>query len=146
MKILLDNGVFSHAEFMRPDVQDRRIFWGDTVTVLQVHGLRRKEPQSNYEHQSQIDALFTVGRLIREARIEAYDYGEIAVENYRSTAEFRACNALRACNLNHCPPPLMRSKFASTVNFRESFSKGGRKDQRAGGASEFSQIGFFKFC
>jgi len=120
MKILLDNGIFSHAEFMRPDVQERRISWGDVVTVLPVHGFRRKEPHNDPEYQRQIDALFTVGRLIREDRIEAYNYDEIAVEGYRGAAKFPACNALRACKVHHCPPPLTRSKFRSTTNLMES--------------------------
>ena len=145
MKILLDNGIFSHAEFMRPDVQERRISWGDVVTVLPVHGFRRKEPHNDPEYQRQIDALFTVGRLIREDRIEAYNYDEIAVEGYRGAAKFPACNALRACKVHHCPPPLTRSKFRSTTNLMESFSKGGYKDRKAGAYSEYSQISFFQF-
>jgi hypothetical protein len=150
MRVLLDNGVFSHSGFAEGAVMQTAVHWGDTDLVLPVQGLVRKAPQENAEYQSQIEALFTVGRLIREGRIEAYDYSEILFERMRHRTEVQAYNALHGCRIHRCPPAVERSRFRSSTNFMDTISKGGKNDQKKSvkkgtTLGNANQISFFKW-
>lgn len=146
MKILLDTGIFSHSEFMEDVIKETSVAWGDTVQVIPVHGLARKKPDKDLTYQGQKEALFTVGRFIREGRIEAYDYVEIQFETMRGKSQFTSCNALRDCKIHRCHPALERSKFRQTTNIIDTISKGGKKDRKAGvDIGEANQIAFFTF-
>lgn len=146
MRVLLDNGIFSHSEFAESAVKETLVGWGDTKQVLPVHGLIRKTPDKNPEFQKQKEALFTVGRLIREGVIEAYDYREIQCERIRGRIGLRVCDALQGCTFHSCRPAVERSKFRQTVNFMDAISKGGKKDCAAGlELSEANQIPFFEW-
>jgi hypothetical protein len=146
MRILLDNGIFSHSEFAEPAVMQTSVRWGDRDHVFSVHGLVRKAPDENAEYQSQQEALFTVGRLIREGRIEAYDYNEIQFERIRGKTAVQGCNALTGCTIHRCPPAVERSRFRKSINFMDVISKGGKKDKRAGAdLGEANQIAFLKW-
>jgi hypothetical protein len=85
MKILLDTGIFIHSEFAQDAVKPRTVNWGATQTVS-VDRFIRKKPHEDTENQNQKDALFTIDRLIREGRIQAYDYIEIRFERMRGRA------------------------------------------------------------
>jgi hypothetical protein len=126
MRALLDNGIFSHSEFAESAVKQTSVGWGDTTYIAAVHGLVRKAPDKNPEFQKQKEALFTVGRLIREGVIEAYDY------RIRDRIGLRVCDALQGCNFHACRPAVERSKFRQTVNFMDAISKGGKRDHDAG--------------
>lgn len=73
-----------------------------------------------------------VGRLIREGRIEPYDYNEISHERMRDYMRVPEFNALRGCNIQSCQPALHRSRFRQNKDFRIAVAKGGKKDGRAG--------------
>ena len=75
VKVLLDNGIISHAEFIEPAKKLQELQWGSQKNLVPIHGFRRKPPHENEEYQRQINAIFTIGRLIREGRISAYIYG-----------------------------------------------------------------------
>lgn len=77
MRVLLDNGIISHSECANNAIKQTSVRWGDTDQVLPIHGSVRKTQDREVEYQRQKEALFTVGRLIREGRIEAYQYSEI---------------------------------------------------------------------
>jgi hypothetical protein len=146
LKVMLDNGIFSHSEFSEWCVQPTKHRWVDGEVVLPIKGIRRKLPQQNIEYEQNICALFTVGRLIREGRIEAYDYDEIQCERIRDRIPSRICNALQGCHVNDCPAAIERSKFRQTINSRESISKGGKRDRKRNpGLGNFTQIGFFEW-
>ena len=146
MRTLLDNGIFIHSEFAETAIKQTSVRWGDTDQVLPVHGLIRKMPDVNLDYQRQKEALFTIGRLIREGRIEAYVYTEILFERMRGSGWVQEFNALQNCKIHECNPALERSKFRSTLNFREAISKGGKKDRKAGvELGETSQIAFFEW-
>jgi hypothetical protein len=150
MRVLLDNGVFSHSEFSEGAVMQTAVHWGDSDLVLPVQGLVRKAPQKNAEYQSQVEALFTVGRLIREGRIEAYDYSEILFERMRPRTEVQAYNALQGCTIHRCPPAVERSRFRGSMNFIDTISKGGKNDQKKSvkkgvTLGDANQIAFFKW-
>jgi len=132
MRILLDSGIFSHSEFAEGAIKETRVRWGTTEQVLPVHGLAGKAPDQDLEYQSQKEALFTVGRLIREGRVEAYDYSEIRVERMRGRARIQEFNALRGCQIHECGPALERTRFRQTANLADYICKGGKKDRRAG--------------
>jgi hypothetical protein len=143
---MLDHGIFSHAELSEWCVLEKRERWGEQDTVLKITGIRRRKPQRNIEYEQNICALFTIGRLIREGRIEAYDYSEIQCERMRDWIGWRICNALQGCHVNYCPAALIRSKFRQTINFNESISKGGKKDRKKNpGLGNFTQIAFFEW-
>jgi len=148
VRVLLDNGIFIHAEFADRAVKRTTVRWGDTDQTVEVHGAVRKTPATDVDYQQQKEALFTVGRLIREGQIEAFDYWEIQCERWRGSAGIGACNALRDCEskIKSCHPAIQRSKFRQTIDFAETISKGGKKDRKTGIVpSQASQIAFFEW-
>lgn len=132
VKVLLDNGIISHAEFIEPAIKTKEILWGSHKILVPIHGFRRKPPHENDEYQRQINAIFTIGRLIREGRISAYTSNEIRIESFRRRCTIKAFYALKDCNISNCPTPIERSKFRKTISFSEHVSKGGRKDRAKG--------------
>lgn len=146
MRILFDSGIFSHSEFAEGAVQNRPVRWGTANIIVPVHGLVRKIPNQNTEYQRQIEALFTVRRLIAEGRLRPFSYIEIEFERFRGKGRIQEFNALRDVIPEKCRPALGRSKFMQTVDFRERISKGGREDRKAGiGPDALTQIKFFEF-
>jgi len=146
LRILLDNGIFSHSEFAEYSIEHTSVRWGNTEHVLPVQGFIRKAPDSNLEERAQKEALFTIGRLIREGRMEAHRYIEIFFEGMRGRTALSIGNALHGCNIRECPPALERSKFRSSVDLWDTISKGGKKDRKAGvklGAT--NQIAFLEW-
>jgi hypothetical protein len=144
-RVLLDAGIFIHSEFAEPKVRNVSVGWGGRESVLEVHGLKRKKPGRDAEYEKQKEALFTVGRLIREGEIEAYSSIEIDFEHFRGTAPIQDFNALRGCQIHKCAPALDRSRFRKTANFTGFIAKGGKKDRRAGIAGEETQIAFLEW-
>jgi hypothetical protein len=144
-RVLLDAGILIHSEFAEPTVKNVSVGWGGRESVLEVHGLERKKPDQDAEYQKQKDALFTVGRLIREGKIEAYSSIEIDFEHFRGTATIQELNALRGCQIHKCAPALDRSRFRKTANFTVFMAKGGKKDKRAGIAGVETQIAFLEW-
>lgn len=146
MRVLFDTGVFGHADFAEPAVLHESVLWGKDNVVMPVHGFRRKPPHSDADYQGQIDALFTVGRLIREGQIEAYEYREIECERMRGRMAFSFCHALQDCQIYGCPAALERSKFRQTINLRDALAKGGKKDRRNGvPLGSANQLAFFEW-
>jgi hypothetical protein len=146
MRIMLDNGIISHSEFAEGAVQEAPLKWGNLVFSSEVHGLKRKAIDPNANYQKQKEALFTIGRLIREETIEAYTYIELDFERIRSRSRIQEFNALRHCKLNSCSPALERSKFRTTSDFMDVIAKGGEKERDAGNPpGEANQIAFFKW-
>jgi hypothetical protein len=145
LRILLDAGIIIHSEFMEPAVRDTTVHWGDKVQSLPVHGFVRKV--AHPDNQPEYDALFTVGRLIRERLIEAYTYDEVHFEVVRGKGLLPDGNALQNCNIRRCSPALERSKFTATTDFMQMFSKGGKKDRKDPSArvGPANQIPFLQF-
>jgi hypothetical protein len=142
MRALLDTCIWSYAEFLQPAIQDQVIRWGDIDVIQPISGLK-KVPLANPSFQKQKDALFTIGRLIREGKISAYEYSEIWIERVRGRIKEQEGNALRDCQVSKCLPALERSKFASG-SFFDLVAKGGKKDRKRGKqANNLSQISFF---
>jgi hypothetical protein len=131
MKTLIDNGILSHAEFVELVIEDQDdVLWGDIKVKRSVHGYKRKLPNPNISYQNEIDALFTIGRLIREQIITAYSSSELSFEAWRGRRRVNAFNALQDCEIHSCPSPLERYKFRKTINFAEYVNKGGKKDRK----------------
>ena len=130
IKVLLDNGILSHAEFAKNAVQDKEVIFGQQKQILRIHGYIRKTTLDDSSYQSQIDAIFTIGRLIREGIIIPFSSTELKVEAYRSKSSNPVYYALNDCEISYCPPPLERSKFRRTINLQDYFAKGGKKDEK----------------
>src|SRR5580658_1025136 len=97
LRVLMDAGVVIHSEFAEPAVKEtsespRR--WSDGSKIL-ISGLKRKQPDENEDYRKQKEALFTVGRMIREQKIEAYTYREIDIEKHRGRPAIQEFNALQ---------------------------------------------------
>ncbi len=146
IKVLLDNSIRSHAEFAEDAVQDQELQWGPRKITMQVLGFKRKAPHKDRSYQSQIDAIFTVGRLIREGRILPFSSSEIRVEAFRRSKPNPTLYALKDCNISSCPPPIERSKFRQTINIHEYLAKGGKKDRKRGkNLGKMNQIPFMEW-
>jgi hypothetical protein len=146
MRVLLDAGIFSHSAFAESWVEHRTVRFGHRTQVVGVHGLIRKAPGASADQQKQEEALFTIGRLIREGQIRAFEYNEIHFERVRIAAPIEEFNALRGCTIDQCAPALERSRFERTISLRDMFSKGGKKDRRKfGEVGAAGQIGFMEF-
>jgi hypothetical protein len=146
VRVLLDSGVFIHAEFAQGAVRRARVRWGGTDQAIEVHGVARKPPATDVDYQQQKEALFTVGRLIRAGRIEAFDYWEMQCERFRGTSTIQEFNALRNCEIRICAPAIQRSKFRQSIDLTDVFSKGGKKDVKKGvELGQANQIAFFEW-
>jgi hypothetical protein len=145
LRALMDAGVVIHSEFAEPALKETPVRWSDG-SALSVSGLKRKRPDENEDYRKQKEALFTVGRMIREQKIEAYTYNEIDFETFRGRAGIQEFNALQGCAFRSCEPAIMRSRFRSTSDFMESFAKGGKKDRHVGlNPGEGNQIAFLEW-
>lgn len=146
MRVLLDTDVVSDSEFAEVAEGNISARWRGTHPLPSITGYRRKQPHKDPERQLQIEALFTVGRLIREGKVEAYTYEELLCEHGRGRARIQEFNALRGCKIKQCDPALERSRFSKTNNLLDGMAKGGKKDRKkgikSGGAT---QLGFFKW-
>lgn len=142
MNVLLDAGILIHAEFGEPTSNMTEVSWGPMTKKVPIAGFRRKPPDPNPEQQREKDALFTIGRLIRECRVTAYRYNEVTVE-YGRRGSPRFVNALSGCELNGCEPAIDRTKLFQTISGDDE-DKGGKKDKVAGKIDDgFSQISAF---
>jgi hypothetical protein len=147
IRILLDTGIFSHSEIAIPAVKQEARRWGTRELTFAIQGFRRKAG-CRADYQAEIDALFTIGRLIGERSIEAFEYVEISFERLRArTAGWGSiCNALRGCEIKACAPAVERSAIVSTINFVDAMSKGGKKDRARGvPLGSANQISCFKW-
>lgn len=131
MRVLLDNGIFIHAAFAEGAIKQTRVRWGSTDQTVEVHGAVRKGPAADTDYQRQKEALSTIGRLIREGQIEAFDYWEIQCERFRGTPSIQERNALQNCQIRSCSPAIQRSKFRQSSDLTDLFSKGGKKDLKS---------------
>lgn len=146
VKVLLDNGISSHAEFAVSATKTSELKWGPHVIENAEPGYIRKPANKDKSRQEELDALFTIGRLIKEKRITAFTYIELGFESWQRTGRPTKFNALNGCDIEGCPSPIERSKFRKTINFEEHISKGGKKDKKKGIEDRgFSQISFFRW-
>lgn len=145
IRALLDNGIICHSEFAEPAISQESIGLGERKQIATIHGMRRKPAHANPGFQQEINALPTVGRLIREKVIEAVTSNEIWCEAMRFRPLLPFGNALRDCQISRCPPAIDRSKFMQTTDISEYLAKGGKKDRKLGAAvGPISQIAFLK--
>ena len=142
MKVLLDNCILSDAELAERVTREKAIAWGDIRETVVESGYR-KRVFNDESHQKEVDALVTVGRLIREGKVEAFTYNELEFESFRRSVTIKAFNALNGCQISRCSAPIERSKFRKTNDFSAYESKGGKQDKRYGDVSRFGQVPFF---
>lgn len=94
---------------------------------------------------NELDALYTIGRLIREDRLHAFSYRELQIESWRRRADEMAFNALAGCSIQHCNAAVERSRFTKTTKFQEYWAKGGKRDVRSGKDISVSQLRFVEW-
>lgn len=144
-RVLLDNGIIGAAELAEPATEEKTVIWGGTQQVVEVVGYKKKIA-SDASDQEEVDAIVTIGRLIREGAIAAYTYSELGFESIRRATPVRAFYALDGCHIVSCQAPIERSRFRQTVNLGEYISKGGKKDRKRNrNLGDFNQIPFFEW-
>ena len=147
MKILLDTGVISSADFLEGDSRIQELKWGSGSTRITIAGFRRIEPVHDADQQNEKEALFTIGRLAREGRITLHTYSELNIEIWRRPrGRDPLLNAFLGCQITQCPAPVERSKFRATIDMNNWIAKGGKSNRDKGiPPSESSQIAFFQW-
>lgn len=145
IKVLLDNSVLSNAEYA--ERRSKEVDLGFlTASNDFIDGFRRKPKHLDLEQQKEIDAIFTIGRLIKQEIIIPYTSTELNWERSRRRPLIEQFNALSGCASINCPPPIERSKFNQTTDFNEFILKGGKKDRKKNeNIGDFNQIPFFAF-
>jgi len=143
---MLDNGIISHAKFVNYVIQEKISTCRDHETTTKIYGLMRKDPNGGDNYQRQKEALFTIGRLIREGQVEAYSYNELKFERAKGRIRNPEFNALNGCQIRICNPAIERSRFLKTANFSDFIAKGGKKDKKDQVAlGDANQIAFCTF-
>lgn len=141
-KVLLDASILSCAELAEPAEIERTLLWGGNHHSVKMAGYR-KRVFDDPSLQAEVDAIVTIGRLIREGRITAFSYIELELESFRRSIPLEEFYALNDCKITSCPAPIERSKFRQTSDFYKYVAKGGKKDRKSGlESNDFSQISF----
>jgi hypothetical protein len=142
MKVLLDNGIVSWAEFATGAAKDTEITCDGITQTVTVYGLLRKQVASA-KQKEKIELLPTIGHAIRNRAIQAFSYIELGHERTRRCAIERRFNALQGCEISRIPSAIERSKLTATHDYALFISKGGKKDEPIDPASlVFTQVGF----
>lgn len=144
MRVMLDNSICSHSQFAEPSMGPQGPRFGPQNAHYEVYGVVRKQIDANAEYQSQKDALFTIGRLIREKQIDAFTYGELMLESWNRAIGLREFDALANCVVRQCDSAIERSKLRGGL-YPEYGRKGGKEDRKRGLDVSISQIEFIKF-
>ena len=144
MRVLLDNGIEGHSQFADSRTVATQVEWNATIYPIQIAGFVRKEMDSNPNYQAEIDALFTVGRVIRMRRIYAFTYMELMSGGWRRVIGERAFHAFGDCPVEHCDTPVERSRFFQTSKISDYVTKGGRNDRKSGKDTSMSQVLFIE--
>ena len=145
MKLLLDTGIITGSELAEPAKREKLVWWGGFKIADKEIGYKKRQLDDE-EQQKQIDAIPTIGRLIRENAISAFTYNELQFESFRRSVPVQAFYALKGCHIAHCDSPIERSKFRKTIDIDEHVSKGGKKDIKSNGSlGEANQIPFIEW-
>lgn len=145
IKVLLDNSIVSGAELAEYVTLEKLEPWGDKTIPVRLVGYRKKV-SSNPALQEEIDAIVTVGRLIREGSITAYTYSELRTEAFRRSVTVKAFNSLVGCRINSCPAPIEQGQFRQTAKLAEAIAKGGKKDKKQNeNVGDFNQIPYLEW-
>lgn len=145
MRVLIDNGVESSSDFLEGTQQVQEQRWGSKSISVNIAGFRRVKALNDPEQQREIDALFTIGRLVRESHLELFTYSELEAEMWRRPrGREPLLNAFGDCRSKSCESALERSKFRMTVNMNEWFAKGDKRDLNKGRPiTDFNQVPYF---
>jgi hypothetical protein len=142
---MLDNTIPGHSQFVEWRNLAVGVSTGNGLRSVCVGGFVRRKADSNSAYQRQIDALVTVGKLIREHRIQAFTYIELVIEGWRRGVDESAFNGLAGCQIKKCDAPLERSRFFRTAKFTDYMVKGDKDDEKYGEDTSISQIRFVEF-
>lgn len=129
VRVLLDNSIISGAELAECVTIEKEHLWGNKIITIPLAGYRKKV-SGDTSLQEEIDAIVTIGRLIREGVVTANTYSELRIEKFRRSATTKAFNSIAGCHISGCQAPIERSKLRQTANFSEFTSKGERKIKR----------------
>lgn len=143
MRVMLDNGIFGHSQICDWAMGPQGPNFGDENQHYEVLGIVRRKAHADAAFQAQIDALLTVGRLIREGRIRAFTYSELDCEKLKQFMGDNMLDALAECRIETCLPAIERSRFLQGDYF-EFARKGGKKDRKRGLDTHLSQIAFLE--
>ena len=143
MRVMLDNSIFGHSQFAEWAMGSPGPLFGIQDQHYEVLGAVRKKPHDDTAFQAQIDSLPTIGRLIREKRLEAFTYGELRCEKMQQFIGEPMFGAMTGCPIQSCPPAVERSRFYQGDYFAYA-RKGGKRDRKLGLETTIGQIPFMQ--
>lgn len=127
--VMLDHGVMTHAScFDWADQSLPNPFDGGFYDDLFIKGVLRR-PKQGELRQKNLDAIYTVGRLIREGEISAFTYVELLAESMKDYLGGKPLYAFKGCEIQKAHSPIERSKFFN-FGFDGFVRKGGKKDRK----------------
>lgn len=141
-KVLLDHSIVTHASRMRwvnkPLDDPHGQFFANPLL-----GAERIAPFSDPAWEAEAEAIYTVGTLIRERKVEAVSSMELKWEAFRDYLGSPPLDALHGCDIGMVPNAIERGKFVGAL--LEKFVKKGGKKDGDDGENRASQIAFFKW-
>jgi len=143
MRVMRDNGIFAHSQFAIAADGPQGPRFGVQNQDYLVGGFVRKKLDPNIEYQAQKNSLFTIGRLIREGKLEAFSYRELGYEGMNRIIGESVFDAMDHCRVTDCNPAIERSRLSSGF-FPNYMRKGGKKDQKRGFETSSGQIPFMQ--
>ncbi len=141
-KVLLDHSIVTHSSRMHWVKKPLDGVVGQLL-ANPLLGAERVAPFANPEWEAEAEAIYTVGKLIREKKVEAVSSMELKWEAFRDYFGRPPLDALEGCEVGIVPNAIERGKFVG-ASLGDYVKKGGKKDQENGG-SHVSQIAFFKW-
>jgi len=142
MRVMLDNSIPGHSQLCDWAMGPQGPLFG-AQSHCEVLGVARKKPHDDAAFQTQVDSLFTIGRLIREKRIEAFTYGELRCESMQQFIGDPMLDALAECEIKTCPPAIERSA-SSEAAISRSQERATRRIEKRGLDARLSQIAFIQ--
>jgi hypothetical protein len=131
--VLLDHSIVTHAS---------RMHWVkkplDSPTGQFLLGAERVVPFPKPEWEAEAEAIYTIGRLIREKTVRAVSSMELKWEAARDYLGQPPLDALGGCDIGLVPTPIERGRFVGAP-LEDYVKKGGNKEGQNGA----SQIAFF---
>ena len=107
-------------------------------------GAERLSLEPNDNRQAEIDAIYTIGREMRETRLSAYSSLELAFERRADDFGQNPLDAFEGCEIDSVEVPISRGHFFQGP-LDEFILKGGKKDRKNGENVGLSQISFLKW-
>ncbi|NJM36794.1 MAG: hypothetical protein HC845_02365 [Akkermansiaceae bacterium] len=138
-KVLMDHSIVTRSSLMRWVEKPLEGFHSSA----RLWGAERIPPFSDPAWEAEAEAILTVGKLVREKKVEAFSSMELKWEAMRDYLGSTPLDAFEGCDIDIAPNPIERGRFVR-AELGHYVKKGGKKDI-AEGKNGASQISFFRW-